>query len=467
MQAYTALIESVKSVQRTSVEAREHWHSLCDTHRSGMRDPTQLDPAFLNFYLKVAQDRSKEAELPVPHAPSPMQLQEQVQKTSLVFKVERLFGLKKIKKAWDRACDRDCAGERDPQKLDIAFIQRFLIKHDDGSVPSAPVVAASASLVAEVPFNGTGGWGLARQRDGLATVEQVEGVKSAQRISQYWRDVWQKRCDEGSHGMRDPSQLSGDFIQGFLDQVEAEEIASGAKGYAKGAGSKGAWPDGCAAWGEHCAKGAVDGVSWGKGASDGGGWGKGAGDSGGWGKGASDDVGWGKGVGNGGGWAKGFGDSSWGKGAGNGVGWVKGAGDGGWGKGANDGVGWGKGAIDGGSWGKGASDGGWPAWSGVGGGMTWDADGAGGASWTWDGGGCGGWLGCRGPSEWLPAWSAAKGGAAWPCESLGASVNGAAAWPGTGGGGGLAWLGGGDTSEEPSVKRQRTDMEGAPAVTPW
>lgn len=193
-------------MQRASVDSREAWHRMCDLHRGGMRDPKQLDPAFLDGFLRSV------AEL--PNGPNSVD-QTHGQQSALVERVERLLkASRKVQRAWDRACDLECGGTRDPNHLEVAFLQRFLVKHDtcaeDGSGPIQQPVRLKRTRVAID----------ARE---LATAEQVEAVKRAQKASAHWREVWQEYCDSDGQGMRDPAQLSASFVRRFLQRVESEK----------------------------------------------------------------------------------------------------------------------------------------------------------------------------------------------------------------------------------------------------
>lgn len=190
MHSFKTLVEQVKRAQRTSIEIRETWHKLCDLHRGGMRDPKQLDAAFLDYFLRSVEEE-----------PVKGNNQTSWQRSALTSRVDTLRKTSsKLQRAWERACDVECGGVHDPEKLDVAFLQRFLVKYGDSTTPS--------STVAEHTL--------------LALPEQVEWVKRAQKSSEYWREEWQVYCDKEGRGMRDPAQLSAGFVQRFLDRVEAE-----------------------------------------------------------------------------------------------------------------------------------------------------------------------------------------------------------------------------------------------------
>jgi len=53
---------------------------------------------------------------------------------------------RKLKRAWERACQLECGGEEDPERLEVAFLRRFLIKHDTGE--RSPVRPASQESAA-------------------------------------------------------------------------------------------------------------------------------------------------------------------------------------------------------------------------------------------------------------------------------------------------------------------------------
>lgn len=201
-QGLVELVERVKRVQRASAEAREVWHQLCDAHRAGMRDPTKLDAQFLQHFLTTASQGIQGHSAPVPAASD----QDKVQRSVLVQRVEDMLQESgRLRRAWARMCEVDCGGEREPAQADAAFIQRFLVKHDDGT---------RRTSVASVPAEGL---------QDLASAEQVERVKQAQRASAHWREAWQAYCDERAKGMRDPAGLPADFVQTFLDQVKAQD----------------------------------------------------------------------------------------------------------------------------------------------------------------------------------------------------------------------------------------------------
>merc|ERR1719215_527681 len=107
-------------------------------------------------------------------------------------------------------CQVDLGGERVPAEVDAACLQRFLFKHDDGSSRRAAAVPEQPPPVVSSTFKKK------------ASPEEVDQVKRAQRSSAQWRLGWENYCDDEANGMRDPSQLSSEFLQKFLDRVAAE-----------------------------------------------------------------------------------------------------------------------------------------------------------------------------------------------------------------------------------------------------
>lgn len=208
MRNFQNLVEQVKGVQRASGDAREAWHQLCDQHRGGMRDPTKLDQAFLQQFLATVAAQGPGGSSgggggTTTQVGGPSS-QDKVQRSALAQRVVGMLqGSKKLQRAWARMCEVDCGGECEPERADVAFIQRFLIKYDDGSWRAASAATGKP-------------WG-------LASPEQVEKVKSLQRQSAHWREAWQSYCDGSANGMRNPAALSEDFLQVFLDQAEVED----------------------------------------------------------------------------------------------------------------------------------------------------------------------------------------------------------------------------------------------------
>jgi len=142
MHAHKTLVEQVKRLQRSNIETRDKWHQYCDRHRAGMYDPGQMTPQFIMLFLEqmgqvpVLPPPSAAAE---PEPPNP-------QRVALVRRLEPLLrSSKKVDKAWHRACDLECGGDYDPNKLDVAFLQRFLLKHGDDAPDDRPSRRTSAA----------------------------------------------------------------------------------------------------------------------------------------------------------------------------------------------------------------------------------------------------------------------------------------------------------------------------------
>merc|ERR1712224_1193820 len=61
----------------------------------------------------------------------------------------------------------------------------------------------------------------------MASPEQVQRVKAAQRSSNHWREEWATYCEsESAGGMRDPAQLSSEFVQQFIDRLDSEDASA-------------------------------------------------------------------------------------------------------------------------------------------------------------------------------------------------------------------------------------------------
>jgi len=105
-----ALVDQIKSYQKTSAEHMERWRQFCDAEGEGRRDPAKHDAAFLEQFLATCSSIHVEV--------APAELVEQVkhlQRSSPQMKVE-----------WHQYCDSEGDRIRDPARHSSAFLEAFI-----------------------------------------------------------------------------------------------------------------------------------------------------------------------------------------------------------------------------------------------------------------------------------------------------------------------------------------------------
>jgi len=200
------LVDALKNLQRSNSNAKEAWHTFCDTELGGIRDPNRHDATALYSFLEsnggaeflVAEAASK------PTAPkfTGMMAQPGKSKTELV---EALKNLQRsdagAKESWHSFCDTQLNGIRDPNRHDATVLQRFL---------SSTGCSISAAPIGNAAFNATAPAG--------GNKVLVDAIKAGQRASVAWKNGWQSFVDASGSKYHDPAKHDEAFLTSFFDQ---------------------------------------------------------------------------------------------------------------------------------------------------------------------------------------------------------------------------------------------------------
>lgn len=197
------LVGQVKRSQIANEHWKHQWHEFCDTHGNGIRDPTRHGANFLQQFL--SENGIEHEPLPVARSgPPDLSLVEAVKSAQRASADN--------KNLWHDLCDTECAGVRDPSKLDSGTLRRFL----DSLATQAPLPKASplpparlapkTSLPTPAPVGGANNGG-----------SLVEAVKAAQRANVTNKNLWHDFCDTECSGVRDPAKLDRSLLEKFLE----------------------------------------------------------------------------------------------------------------------------------------------------------------------------------------------------------------------------------------------------------
>jgi hypothetical protein len=126
------LASQVKAYQRLGETEKNNWHTFCDTHLGGIRDPGRHDAATLQHFLSTYQGGSGGACSGAYAAPA-MQHKPPGPPASggatnpLAVKVKAYQRQGAAEKDnWHHFADSNCGGVRDPARLDTASLQNFI-----------------------------------------------------------------------------------------------------------------------------------------------------------------------------------------------------------------------------------------------------------------------------------------------------------------------------------------------------
>lgn len=132
------LASKVKEFQRQGQSQKEAWHTYCDTHLGGMRDPSRQDAATLqNFLVSHGVTISGSATMPMAGGFAGFQPFGAVQvaggaaaaqpNAPLVQRVKAYQRMGETQKqTWHNYCDTNLSGVRDPSRHDAHTLQTFI-----------------------------------------------------------------------------------------------------------------------------------------------------------------------------------------------------------------------------------------------------------------------------------------------------------------------------------------------------
>lgn len=226
-------VAKVKAVQRTP-GGTDKWHTYVESHNSTRRDPAQKPLDFLNAFLAEADPSGAiGATVPAPAydpqalyglsmAPA-MSNTVMAQDTSMmswglaaapakplasataskfhpqsadhalaIARVKAIQASEQGREAWHNYCSQHSSGKREPAAYSAKELGDFL------------EVADPTNATATVPVEYD-------EHQGLVTA-----VKTGQRTSEPFREMWTKYCDEQGGGHRDPSRHPVEFLRSFL-----------------------------------------------------------------------------------------------------------------------------------------------------------------------------------------------------------------------------------------------------------
>jgi len=253
--ADATLIERVKALCRSDVNAKGQWCTWCDANVGGTKDPTRMDTETLQQFfheyesgtisaLAAAMQASNVTSRPLPKAmPEQHELAE-------VIKIGQRVS-QSWKTAWVTFCKMKGNGVYDPLKHPKEFLMAYLeflgVQGMNGlQDPNASYAMATPPQAAMVPplkrpclgtpqqqhsgasayrqqspalTHGVEGWGAENSDSSLA--EMAEEVKRLQRVDPTRKQQWSEFCDLHGGGVKDPMRHSADTLQAFMQQVGA------------------------------------------------------------------------------------------------------------------------------------------------------------------------------------------------------------------------------------------------------
>lgn len=112
------LVAQVKRAQRTSEQWKERWHKMCDTEGGGCRDPNRYNDEFLSRFLDSLKLEALEDAHPSGQAKLVQDVKD-AQRSGSEWSLE-----------WERYCDTQGGGVRDPSRHNAAFLIAYLDRYE-------------------------------------------------------------------------------------------------------------------------------------------------------------------------------------------------------------------------------------------------------------------------------------------------------------------------------------------------
>eukprot|EP01062_Namystynia_karyoxenos_P005186 TRINITY_DN11829_c1_g1_i1.p1 TRINITY_DN11829_c1_g1~~TRINITY_DN11829_c1_g1_i1.p1 ORF type:complete len:580 (+),score=197.11 TRINITY_DN11829_c1_g1_i1:83-1741(+) len=211
------LTEKIKERQRANPEFKEAWEKYCEAHGRRMFDPSLHEAQFLRRALDE-----------LPGMPGDEKGGSGAEWEQLVAQCKELQrGDRDWRTAWQKYCEENSDGTRDPAKHETDFLRRALEELGTGGVPSGGGGGPSR------PASGGKGAGRrARVGDGAELVaadgpeaeekRRLVQIVKERRQDSSWRTRWADYCEEHSNGMRDPERHDAEFLSRAIDDLKGD-----------------------------------------------------------------------------------------------------------------------------------------------------------------------------------------------------------------------------------------------------
>eukprot|EP00406_Dinophysis_acuminata_P009501 CAMPEP_0179232500 /NCGR_PEP_ID=MMETSP0797-20121207/11891_1 /TAXON_ID=47934 /ORGANISM="Dinophysis acuminata, Strain DAEP01" /LENGTH=254 /DNA_ID=CAMNT_0020939621 /DNA_START=78 /DNA_END=842 /DNA_ORIENTATION=- len=249
-----ALVEQIKSIQRSDPDAKQAWWNYCDTNLGGIKDPNRHEANVLSEFV-AAYGAPPAAKAPAPRRPAqspvggggsawgypptppmqqwgyPMQMWAGAGGLGDFVKTGQRHSAN-WKAAWQSYCHLNGSGQFDPAKYDESFIVSFMDYVGQLAIGELGVVtegADGASTGQKRPLGGAMAQPPAKRAltmpgkypggDG-EKLELVDKIKALQRTDAEAKGAWWQFCDEHNQGIKDPNRHDKDSLQQFLSGYE-------------------------------------------------------------------------------------------------------------------------------------------------------------------------------------------------------------------------------------------------------
>uniref|UniRef100_A0A7S2KC70 Uncharacterized protein n=1 Tax=Zooxanthella nutricula TaxID=1333877 RepID=A0A7S2KC70_9DINO len=189
------MVEQIKGIQRTGVDAKLAWWHHCDTLLGGVRDPNCHDEHVLRAFLK--QYNSGALARPAGGYKGGWRAPRQPRDLVRLIK-EGQRRSKSWREAWQKYCAAHASGSCDPARVSDAILVGFL---------DFAGQAASGELGTQAEQDGG---------EGGEQADLVLKVKEVQRSGREAMTAWWTYCDESLAGVRDPNRHDAAALSTFL-----------------------------------------------------------------------------------------------------------------------------------------------------------------------------------------------------------------------------------------------------------
>lgn len=214
-----ALVQQVKSFQRTSPANKEAWYAFCRQKSSqSVYDPNKHSVDILMEFLS-------QIDVSVLPTETWAGSEDTGDTASLVEEVKKIQRTSPAhKEAWySFVKERTGRGDKDPSRHTADVLQEFVTNASEGLIDFTAYGAGDSGDWAA----STAGTDVPVMKDSL-----VQEVKNFQRMSPANKETWYSFCKErSSAGDKDPNRFDADVLTEFLMSVKA------GKGMGKGGGS--------------------------------------------------------------------------------------------------------------------------------------------------------------------------------------------------------------------------------------
>lgn len=267
-----ALVEKIKTLQKSDESAKQQWWAYCDSKGNGTRDPSKHNVPFLKNFITTYESGAGFELSAYQNGDTSFQ--------AMVAEVKRLQKSDTdFKGQWWAYCDAEGNGIHDPTKHDANFLQTFLANFHAGmrfesSLSFTEVLRPGATqdeLIAHIKLlqrskdDAKEAWSVFCEalaggvrdpaKHDVSTLQQfvtsyhsgtkIEGAreplaelfKEGQRRSDKWKKAWGEYCDSRGSGSRDPTKHNTKFLTEFFDAMGRNAAAAMGMGVQASAGS--------------------------------------------------------------------------------------------------------------------------------------------------------------------------------------------------------------------------------------